>query len=287
MVFASCNNEPNESESTNLKMTDSVSKDISVVLNHFYITVDSSTYQAILNSEILNSDFAFSYENIRNWGGGIYIIGKNNYIEIFHPNSIVDEYIPVGFTWVCQSSLVANGLENIDLPNNDFIEYSSDENFNELSAFTNDSIYVANAASLFTTMEMNKMRYENWTNKTFNDTLHFLTTDYNDPAESDSSLNYLFKNVTGIEIKLNTRDSLNITQYLELIGYRFESKDHNRFRSTNSNDFIELHFSDSEEMATISVIHFELNRSIDSKQILVGNSEIQIEGNSGQWIIEK
>ena len=37
-------------------------QDCSVLLNHFLIVVDSTTYQAILGSEILNSDFAYSHE---------------------------------------------------------------------------------------------------------------------------------------------------------------------------------------------------------------------------------
>ena len=270
---------------TTYSTTTAQSEDCSVLLNHFYVTVDSNTYQAILNSEILNSDFAYAYEKIRNWGGGIYIIGKDNYIEIFHPNSISGEYISTGFSWICHSSLVANCIERYKLPDSSLVEYSSDENFDELSVFTQDSIYMSNSHGLFTTREMNKGLYENLTKKTFNDSLHFLSTDYNNPAESDSSNNYLFNNVTGIEVNLNTKDSLSVSQYLNLIGYTLESKAQNSLKFVNSNDFIELHFSESVNLATICVIHFGLNRSVDSKQILIGNSRIEIEGNTGRWKI--
>lgn len=260
-------------------------QDCPVVLNHCYITVDTTTYQAILGSEILNSEFTYSYEKIKNWGGGIYIIGKDNYIEIFHPNSISGEYIPTGFSWICHSSLVANCTERYKFSDVDRIKYYSDENFDELSVFTQDSIYMSNSHSLFTTREMNKGLYENLTKKTFNDSLHFLSTDYNNPAESDSSNNYLFNNVTGIEVNLNTKDSLSVSQYLNHIGYTLESKAQNSLKFVNSNDFIELHFSKSINFATICVIHFGLNRYVDSKQILIGNSRIEIEGNTGRWKI--
>lgn len=259
----------------------------SVVLNHFYITVDTSTYQAILKSEILGSEFAYSYEKIRSWGGGIYIIGTDNYIEIFHPNSISNEYIPIGFTWICNTSLVANCIERYKTPNSNLIEYSSDENFDELSAFTQDSIYQSNSHGLFTTQEMNKGLYESWKKKTFNDSLNFQTTDYNNQAESDSSKNYLFKNVSGIEVLINSKDSINITEYLNLIGYTIESRQKNSLKFTNSIDFIELHFSKNVELATISVIHFELNKPIESKLLTLGNSELKIENDVGRWEINK
>lgn len=259
-------------------------QDCSVVLNHFYISVDSTTYQEILNSEILNSNFAYSYEKKKYWEG-IYIFGKDSYIEIFHPNSIPNEYLPIGFSWVCNTSLVANCTENYKLPDNDLISYYSDENFDELSVFTQDSIYKSNDHGLFTTREMNKGLYESWKKKKYHDSLKFQTTDYNDQAESDSSKNYLFKNVTGIEVNLNNRDSISVTQYLNLIGYTVESKGRNSLRFTNSIDFIELHFSNSIKLATISMIHFDLNQYTEPKKFLVGDSEIEIKGDTGKWKI--
>jgi hypothetical protein len=261
-------------------------RDCSVVLNHLLISVDSTTYQAILGSEILNSDFAYAYERNKNWEG-IYIIGQDNYIEIFHPKSVHNEYIPIGFTWICQASLVASCTEKYDLPNNNLIEYSSDENYDYLSVYTQDSVYIQDSSSLMTTWEMNKNQYESWTKKTFNDSLNFQTTDYNSPAESDSSKNYLFNNVTGIQINLNLRDSLSITQYLNLVGYTIESNVRNNLRFSNSIDFIELDFSENVEFASISVIYFELNQPTESQHITIGNSEILLEGNTGKWEINK
>lgn len=258
-----------------------------VVLNHFLITVDSTTYQAILDSEILNSNFAYAYERNRNWQG-IYIIGQDNYIEIFHPKSVENENIPVGFTWICQASLIANSIRNYDLSVNDLIQYSSDENFDELSVCTQDALYYAqDSSNLMTTREMNKHQYESWTKKVFNDSLNFQTTDYNSLAESDSSKNYLFHNVTGIQLNLNARDSLSITQYLNLIGYTAVSNVNNKLKFSNSIDFIDLDFSENVDFATIAVIYFKLNQPSALKHIPLGNSEIVIEGNSGKWELKK
>lgn len=248
----------------------------SVLLNHVLIGVDSTTYQAVLSSEILNSDFAYAYERNKNWEG-IYIIGQDNYIEVFHPNSVPNDHVPVGFSWICHASLAANCIENYSLPDSKQITYSSDNDFDYLSAYTKDS------SNLMETMEMNKLHYESWTKKIFNDSLNFLTTDYNSVAESDSSKNYLFHNITGIQIELNSKDSLAITQYLNLIGYAVESNIPGHLKFSNSVDFIELHFSEDIELATISTIYFQLNQSMELKHFSIGSSEMILEGNEGKW----
>ena len=262
-------------------------RDCSVVLNHFLIVVDPTTYQAILGSEILNSNFAYSHEKKLRGYSGIYIIGQDNYIEIFHPKSYLGEELPIGYTWICQASLFANCTEKYILPDNDFITYSSNESFDELSVSVNDDAYNRDSSNLMTTWEINKKQYESWLKKPFNDSLQFQTTDYNSAAESDSSKNYLFKNITGLRINLNQADSLNITKYLSLIGYTVESTDQNKITFSNSIDFIELDFSEIVEFASISVIYFELNQLTELKRITVGSSEILMEGNTGKWEINK
>ncbi len=74
---------------------------------------------------------------------------------------------------------------------------------------------------------------------------------------------------------------------MDLIGYTVQSGAQNVLKFSNSIDFIELDFSESVEFASISVIYFELNQPKESKQILVGNSEIIIEGNTGKWELNK
>ena len=56
-----------------------------IVLNHFLVIVDSTTYKEILKSKILNSNFAFSHEKKLNGYSGIYIIGQDNYIGLKQP----------------------------------------------------------------------------------------------------------------------------------------------------------------------------------------------------------
>lgn len=259
----------------------------SVALNHFLITVDSTTYQAILDSNFLNSNFSYAYERTKFWEG-IYIIGQDNYIEIFHPNSFVEEKIPIGLSWICHASMVANCTGKYDLPDNKQITYTLNDAFDELSVKTQDSVYLAqDFSSLMTTREMKKNQYESWTKKTFNDSLIFITTDYNSPAESDSSKNHLFNNITGISINLNNRDSLSITQYLNVIGYTIESNIKNRVKYSNSIDFVELDFVKHVEFASVSAVYFKLNQYSELKRIALGNSEIVLDGTEGKWELNK
>ena len=58
-----------------------------IVLNHFLLTVDSTTYQEILNSKVINSSFAYGHEKQLSGYSGMYIFGRDNYIEIFNPNN--------------------------------------------------------------------------------------------------------------------------------------------------------------------------------------------------------
>ena len=180
-----------------------------IVLNHFLVIVDSTTYEEILKSKILNSNFAFSHEKKLKGYSGIYIMGQDNYIEIFNPKSIQNEVHKPGESWICHTSMKVNHLENLNASKKTF-NYSTNEEFDELSLYFKDS------TNLFTTWEMNKNHYENWSKKTFSDSVNFLAVDYNSPAESDSSRNYLFNNVAGVRISINKSDSLEIIDYMTL-----------------------------------------------------------------------
>ena len=159
--------------------------------------------------------------------------------------------------------------------------YSSDEDYDDLSLYFQDS------TKLFTTWEMNKNHYENRSKKTFSDSVTFLPVDYNSPAESDSSRNYLFNNVTGLRISINNLDSLDVIEYLTLIGYSKTFTNENTLRFSNSTDFIEIDFHKEELIPRITTIYLKLNNENKSERIQIGNSEIVIEGNKAIWELEK
>lgn len=251
-----------------------------IILNHFLVIVDSTTYEEILKSKILNSNFAFSHEKKLKVYSGIYIIGQDNYIEIFNPKSIQNEVHKPGESWICHTSMKVNQLENLNTSKKMF-NYSTNEEFDELSLYFKDS------TNLFTTWEMNKNHYENWSKKTFSDSVNFLAVDYNSPAESDSSRNYLFNNVAGVIISINKSDSLEIIDYMTLIGYSKTITKENKLRFSNSTDFIEIVFHKEKEIPRITTIYLKLNSENKSERIQIGNSELIIKGKQAIWELEK
>lgn len=251
-----------------------------IVLNHFLVIVDSTTYEEILKSKILNSNFAFSHEKKLKGYSGIYIIGQDNYIEIFNPKSIQNEVHKPGESWVCHTSMKVNHLENLNTSKKMF-NYSTNEEFDELSLYFKDS------TNLFTTWEMNKNHYENWSKKTFSDSVNFLAIDYNSPAESVSSRNYLFNNVAGVRISINKSDSLEVIDYMTLIGYSKTITKENKLRFSNSTDFIEIVFQKEKEIPRITTIYLKLNSENKSERIQIGNSELIIKGKQAIWELEK
>lgn len=251
-----------------------------IVLNHFLVIVDSTTYKEILKSKILNSNFAYSHEKKLNGYSGIYIIGQDNYIEIFNPKSIQNEVHKPGESWICHTSMKVNHLENLKTTKKMF-KYSTNEEFDELSFYFKDS------TNLFTTWEMNQNHYENWSKKTFSDSVNFLSVDYNSPAESDSSRNNLFKNVVGVRISINISDSLAVMDYMTLIGYSKTITQENKLRFSNSTDFIEIVFHKEKEIPRITTIYLKLNKKNKSERIQIGNSELVIKRDQAIWELEK
>jgi hypothetical protein len=248
-----------------------------IVLNHFLVIVDSITYQEILKSKILNSDFAYSHEKKLNGYSGIYILGQDNYIEVFSPNSIENEYHEPGNSWICYSSMKANYLKELNSTRENKFEFSSDNEFDYLS------IYFQDSTNLITTWEMKKSHYENWSKKTFNDSVSFLSVDYNSPEESDSSKNYLFNNILGIKVLVNSADSTTIIDYMKLIGYSKIVEKGNSICFSNSVDFIEMDFQIGVTIPTVTTVFMELKNERKAERIEIGKSVLYIERNQATW----
>ena len=251
-----------------------------VCFNHSLLVVDSLTYSAVANSEFIKKHFAFSYERQLTGFQGFYLIGKTNYIELFHPKSMQEEDLEKGTIWICLASLRANYLEQLNKEKLNFIEFESDDTYNYLSLIVNDSI------NPISTWEMRKQQFESWTKKEYNDSIDFAPVDYNNPQESDSSSNYLLNDVKGIGISLNTKDSLIVIRYLEQIGYDSITEFEGHLRISNSDQFIELHMSNEIISMTINRYYIQLNRTVEESTEIIGNSRIESNGNSAIWIFE-
>lgn len=248
-----------------------------IVLNHFLLIVDSLTYHEILESKIMQAQFAFSHEKQLQGYRGIYIIGKDNYIEVFNPRSIENEYHEPRSAWICYTSMKANYVKKLNVAGAKAIDFSSDDEADYLSLYFHDS------TNLISTWEMKKSHYENWSKKTFHDSVSFLSVDYNSQAESDSSKNYLFSNVAGIQVVVDKLDSVITVDYLKQIGYSATFDPGDKMRFTNSVDFIEIDFQKDVHIPTIKKVFMDLKKTSKSEQIEIGKSILKIEGKSAIW----
>jgi hypothetical protein len=142
-------------------------------------------------------------------------------------------------------------------------------------------------SNLLETWENNKLQYESWVKKPFHDSMTFETVDYNSPVEVDSSKNYVFENVIGIQLEISAKDSVNLTHYLTLIGYEPELNSQGQVTFSNDIDFIELNFTQNVITPKISVIYFKMRKDLGLKRISIGNSEMVLEGYYGMWLLNK
>lgn len=251
-----------------------------ICFNHSLLVLDSVTYNAAVNSEFINKHFAFSHEKQLIGYHGFYLIGKTTYIELFHPKSVEGTVEEKGTIWICLVSLKANYLEKLNEEKLDFIEFGSDEDYNNLSLMIGDSIYP------FTTWEMKKVQYESWTKKEYNDSMEFLPVDYNSQEESDSSSNYLMDDVKGIGLSLNADDSLKVIRYLEEIGYDSVSEYNGHLRLSKNDQFIELHILKEAVSMTINRYYIRLNKKVERHIEIIGNSRIECDGKTAIWFFE-
>lgn len=250
-----------------------------VCFNHSLLVLDSTTYDAAVNSEFL-SNFAFSHEKQMTGFKGFYLIGETNYIELFHPNSINGSIEEPGAIWICLASLKANYLKTLNQEKLDFLQFELDDQHSYLNLLINDSM------NPITTREMRKDQFESWTKKEYHDSIEFLPVDYNSPAESDSSSNYLMNDVIGIGLTLSADDRLDVIRYFREIGFDSVSDFKGFERLSNEDQFIELHFTNEDILPSINRFYLQLNKPVPQHNEVIGNSRIECDGKLATWNFE-
>lgn len=251
-----------------------------ICFNHSVLVLDSATYFAVVNSELIKR-LAFSQERQLNGYKGFYLFGKTNYIELFHPKSFDGYEEEEGGMWINLAPLKANYITNLNWEKLDFVKYESNDHYYDLSLIVGDSI------TPIATWEMTEAHYESWTKKEYNDSMDFLPVDYNSLQDSDSSSNYLMSDVIGIGIRLNPDDSLAVVSYLNTVGFAAVSELNGLTRVSNNDQFFELHFSIDKKLPTINRFYIRLSKPVEPIIEIIGNSRIQCDGNLAIWYFEK
>jgi hypothetical protein len=238
--------------------------------------VDSTTYTSLRDSEFIKNEFGYSSQKqFKEWEG-FYITGQNNYLEIFHPNSIKSKTVIPGENWTCYSSLKSDHIETLSFDST-YLKFDEDENFKYLSCELNDTL------SPFEAWEMNKLHYESWTKKKFESGMLFNTTDYNSPAESDSSKNYLFNDIVGITYTIPSVDSSKTIGFFETCGYSIKERAIDKVSFDNGAERITLLFKDEINTVMVNTLELTLNQSHAKKEYLIGLSKLVLEGNTAMW----
>lgn len=271
----SCEENKSSQVPAELYKTLSVEKE-NICLNHTLLVLDSATYYALTHSHFINK-FAFGYEKRFSDYQGTYLIGKNNYFEFFHPKSIEGEDLKKGEFWICLSALEPQSVIPSLSDTLHGLVYEEDAQFKYLS------LMLANENNLVSLREMKKEQYESWTGKTYTDTTTFLPVDYNSPAESDSSQNYLFQSIRGIEIELSIKDSLRFTNYLKQMDYSLSTQSATVLNYEKEDHFLQLSFQPKIESPRIVKYTLSLNQTVKKHVEKIGNSTLTCEGNQAIW----
>ena len=279
LIFGACSTSE-ESKDNNSQIIDVIKTSSNpICLNHVVLVMDSVTYYAALNSEFIKQ-FAFSQERQLNGYKGFYLFGKTNYLELFHPKSFDSYEEEEGGIWVCLAPLKANYIKNLNWETLDYVEYEANDHYHDLSLILGDSM------NPIATWEMTKEHYENWTKKEYHDSMEFLPVDYCSQQDSDSSSNYLMNNVIGFGLSIHPHDSLAIVRYLNAVGFEAVSKQNGNTRISNNDQFIELHISNRNNSPSINRFYIQLNKSVEQRTEIIGNSRIECAGESAIWYFE-
>jgi hypothetical protein len=244
-------------------------------LNHMLVVVDSATYTALCDSSFMDNSLWFAHEKELNYWKGFYIIGENNYLEIFNQQSMKGDTLDLGDNWTCYASMKSNHFRSLKL-NETYMDLEEDEDFKTLSFQLNDSV------SPFEAWEMNQAHYESWTKKKFKAGMSFEPYDYNSKAESDSSNNYLFNDVIGINYSIPEADSSRAIAFFEVCGYSISERSTDEVSFENGVERITLQFEEVDTV-TINSIELKLNETLKEEELAIGSTKLIIDGDTVTW----
>jgi hypothetical protein len=245
-------------------------------LNHLMIVVDSNTYQVLSDPDFMTSMFAYTTEKEFDEWKGIYLIGEDNYLEFFHPTSVVGEQMDVGFNWACLSSMRSGYLDSVPQDTTS-TECERDDYFTYLSYKLNDS------TTAFSIYEMKRKQYETWVQKEFTDGMSFEPVDYNSRAESDSSKNYLFKNVVSVNYTIPTSNAPHATNFFLNCGFSIVNEQSNRIEFSNGEERISLFSDENVTTVILNNIELELNAHMFYESFTLGTTQLVVQGNRALW----
>ena len=249
-------------------------------LNHLMLVVDSATFISLLDSQPVEDQFWLKDEKELEYWKGLYIIGENNYLEIFHRNSMKNEVLDVGENWSCYASMKSDYVKS-------FTYDSTSIHFEEDDFFTTWSFELSNELSPFEVWEMNQLHYESWTKKEFEPGMTFEPSDYNSKAESDSSKQYLFDDLIGVTYTIPSADSERAIGFFQNFGYTIQERTMNSVSFENGAERISLIFEDDLDAVLINSLELKLQKDCPKDEFSIGSSIMSINGQTAVWCFDR
>lgn len=249
-------------------------------LNHLMLVVDSTTFTSLRDSPSIEDQFWFKEEKELKYWAGLYIIGENNYLEIFHQNSMKEEVLDVGENWTCYASMKSEYVNSLAYDST-CIQFEENEYFKFLSLELNNEL------SPFQVWEMNQLQYETWTKKEFESGMSFEPYDYNSKAESDSSKQYLFDDVIGVTYTIPSADSDRAIGFFKSFEYSILERTRDSVTFDNGAERITLIFKDEINTVLINSLELKLNKDCPKEELSIGTSTLKIDGNTAIWSFDR
>ncbi|MDT0678710.1 DUF5829 family protein [Autumnicola musiva] len=260
-----------------------------VVLDHFYITLDSSTYSNLKRSKFLQDSYASidnglpDFDMVESHTSSFYIRGEEHYIEILGPDNSFGEPVGrngIGFLLDNDKDFHVGQELNISKKSGKFLTASDTTTYNINGEdviwyqpfFTTGSI----ATELYT--------WYSYYNPGFINALYnkksskYERSEFLEPVYDDEKL---FQAITAIELICTKADFLRIVNELHLLNQQL-IQNKGSFKVRLNDIDLMLALDPELEKSYIKNIHCKLNRE-DSTSLNFGRFEIINSGKKSVW----
>ena len=244
-----------------------------VYLNHIYVTVDSSTYSDIFNSDYIAKKFAnittktIKADSNESWTG-TYIFGQNTYIEIFNSGNEIN----LGHSGIAFGTEICGGVDSLYKSSTD-----SQRKYlmKELRHLRTEAGEIPWFYHLYSTKEDSHSILSSWVMEYLPEYVKYKlpeieseSIDITRQLYNHKSYNkdLLFKDIIEVELALNEFDRKKLYEELTLYGYNVEQVD-DKLIGKGPNIIIII-LDESSEKSGICRIKFMLNNNKYSEQTI-------------------
>lgn len=254
-----------------------------IFINHVYLVLSPNSFEQIRDNDFLNLHFAniekksLASGNDLKWEG-IYIRGKNTFIELFYPQGNVqfskkgNSGIGFGTDNIGDINLVYSHLKsNVpDINKNKFTRLIDGKECDWFKYVAQKDSFIAPHLSVWC------MEYE----QEYCGSSDITRATYNAPFYHPSKL---FKDITGLTLAVKIESQQNFINLLTHSGYVLTELSDFTY-ACKSHDFTIEIVPETFDVCGIQKISLELNESVSAQTYVIGETTLTLEGTKGIWI---